>query len=128
MTEVIDVKQTNLNDFVIIDGSRINIDPLFHKSDYFYKILKKQKDNTIKTKQIITGFTCMELDRLFTINNDLELKEKDRLLFEKVGAYTISLSPLFIQYYPTIYLYRDGKYKIIREKWEVKEYTRKYIL
>ena len=70
----------------------------------------------------------MELDRLFTINNDLELKEKDRLLFEKVGAYTISLSPLFIQYYPTIYLYRDGKYKIIREKWEVKEYTRKYIL
>lgn len=124
VTSVTDVKNTNRNHFVITDGSRIHVDPLMGKKSYFYHIeYEDSEEKRIQQKkQVISGFTCMENDRLFELTDGPELQTGDRIVYEKVGAYTLCLAPLFIGYYPPVYLEERGKVSCIRHKWGVKEY------
>ena len=46
----------------------------------------------------------MEYDRLFTIENEKELKTGDRVVYTNAGGYTLCLSPLFIRYFPAVYI------------------------
>jgi len=126
VTSVIDIKKTTRNNFIITDGSRIYVDPLFKKSKYLFKI--KYHDTSqrsmLKT-QVVSGFTCMENDRLFILENHPQLLVGDKIIYEKVGAYTICLSPLFIKYFPTVYLNDDGNIYKVRDKWTTNEYLSK---
>lgn len=125
-TSVVDVKKTNYNVFVTTDGSRIDIDPLMQKNNYLYEIeYKNDIKRDFQEKQVIAGFTCMEHDRLFSLENNPILCENDRIIYRKVGSYTMSLTPLFIRYFPDIYLEECGKIFKIRDKWNVKEYIQK---
>lgn len=127
VTTVIDVKSTNRNHFAVTDGSRIHVDPLMSKTGYFYHIepLDKSKDEALLENQIVSGFTCMENDRLFHLKNSSKLCVGDRIIYEKVGAYTMCLSPLFIGYFPAVYLENGGELMCVREKWTAKEYVQK---
>ena len=128
MCEVVDVKDTYNNRIVTVNGSRNNIDPLMNKNNYFLEINYNSKKKKIK-EQIICGYTCMENDRLIKLNDKEELSIGDRVLFNKVGSYTMCLSPLFIEYFPMVYLKNiDNEFKCIREKWDVKEYIQKSII
>lgn len=123
VTSVIDTKKTLSNYFIVTDGSRNNIDPLMTKSNYFYNTIKNNKKIRRKLeKQVISGYTCMEHDRLFNLLEEDELMIGDKIIYEKVGAYTMCLSPLFIKYYPDVYL-KDGSYmKLVRNRWTEKNY------
>ena len=125
VTSVTDVKDTNRNRFVITDGSRIHVDPLMSKKSYFYHVEYEEsaKQRMQQKKQVISGFTCMENDRLFELADGPELQMGDRIVYEKVGAYTMCLAPLFIGYYPPVYLEEKGTVSCIRHKWGVKEYV-----
>ncbi len=123
VTSVIDVKDTTYNRFVVTDGSRINIDPLMTKSVYFYDIIYQSENRIKKEKQVICGFTCMEHDRLFVLNNGNELAVGDKIIYHKVGAYTMCLSPLFIKYFPVVKLNDNGIFTNIRNKWDTKAYS-----
>lgn len=126
VTSVIDVKQTIRNRFVVTDGSRTNIDPRFRKESYFHRIaFGSQFHREVLAKQVVAGFTCMEDDRLFTLENHPELAVNDRVIYEKVGAYTMSLSPLFIKYFPAVYVKDDECVHKVRERWGVDEYLAK---
>ena len=118
-TSVVDVKNTKNNHFVITDGSRTHIDPLMRKSGYSYKIDSNQKTNL--DSQIICGFTCMEGDRFFKYDG-IELKEGDKIIFEKVGAYTMGLSPQFIEFYPAVYAHIDNEIIEVRNKVDAKKF------
>lgn len=129
VTTVTDVKKTNKNCFVTTDGSRIHVDPLMTKEKYFYHVEfenEKDPDSKIK-KQVISGFTCMENDRLFELKDELALQEGDRIVYEKVGAYTMCLAPLFIEYFPAVYVEAQGKVTCVRQKWGVAEYVQKSV-
>lgn len=68
----------------------------------------------------------MENDRLLAIRDNNELLVGDKLLFNKVGSYTMCLSPLFIEYFPIVYLENDkSEFICVREKWTVDEYMQK---
>ena len=127
ITTVVDTKRTYANNLVTVDGSRIDVDPLHRKTSYFSSIeYNEPTDNReILDKQVICGFTCMEDDRLFTVNNEAELRPGDRIRLSKVGGYTMCLTPLFIRYFPAVYLEQDSGYSVIREAWGVEEYSRK---
>lgn len=130
VTTVIDVKETNRNHFVVTDGSRIHVDPLMTKSSYFYHIepLDAKVAGVMAEKQILTGFTCMENDRLFALEGGRKLMKGDRIVYEKVGAYTMCLSPLFSEYYPAVYLEDNGTISCVRRKWGVQEYVQQSLL
>ena len=126
VTSVIDVKDTISNRFVMIDGSRTNIDPFMTKSNYFRHIHYKVEKESLP-KQVISGYTCMEHDRLYTAVNEPELSVGDRIVFEKVGAYTMCLTPLFIRYFPDVYVYDGQQMRKVRNAWTAEEYVQKSV-
>lgn len=122
VTKVLDVKKTTRNTFVVTDGSRTHIDPLMSKTAYFHEIIRKRDSRNHIARQIICGFTCMEHDRLFELKDDEELFPGDEIIYHKVGAYTMSLSPLFIKWFPDVYV-KDGKsIEKVRDRWTEREY------
>ena len=128
LSEVIDVK--HVEDklwFVTTDGSRNDLDPFFKKSGYLNEIIYKQ-EKSIVDQQIVSGCTCLEYDRMFTLENKPLLSVGDRIYFRNVGAYTMCLSPMFIRYIPTIYMKDGENYRIVRERWTAKEYMMKNII
>lgn len=127
-SSVIDTKQVGNNRIVVIDGSRNDIDPFFHKSDYYKTFLSNEKDRMILKKQVYVGCTCLENDRLFEMNDSYESKVGDVIKFSFVGAYTICLSPLFIRYFPRIYVQKGSEIFLSREEWNEKNYLQGVVL
>lgn len=127
VTTVIDVKDTTANRFVITDGSRTSIDPLMTKSNYFCRY-HRHTDKPALPKQVIGGFTCMEHDRLFTAVDQPELSVGDQIIYEKVGAYTMCLTPLFIRYFPDVYVDDGLTMKLVRKAWTPEEYVQNSVL
>ena len=102
VTSVVDIKDTVKSRIVTTDGSRIHIDPLWSKNSYMYSLISA-KDSTIG-KQIICGYTCMDHDRLMSINDEKELSIDDKVIYHRVGAYTMTFGGMFINYYPDAYV------------------------
>lgn len=122
VTTVVDVKKSTRNTFVVTDGSRTQIDPLMTKTGYFHEIKKQDIRREKIERQTITGFTCMEHDRLFELKNEEEILPGDQIIYHKVGAYTMCLSPLFIKWFPDVYVRdTDNTYKV-RDRWCAEEY------
>ena len=129
LSTVVDVKKTYANNLVITDGSRIDIDPLHGKKSYFHEFLyqESETEREILEKQVICGFTCMENDRLFVSENTKALQVGDQVSYQKVGGYTMCLTPLFIRYFPKVYVEENGEYKLVREAWGAEEYSQKSV-
>ena len=125
---VVDVKKTTRNTFIVTDGSRTQIDPLMTKSSYFKDIVRNGNESReVLARQIISGFTCMEHDRLFEVSDDLEILPNDQIVYHKVGAYTMCLSPLFIKWFPAVYVKEKENIIKARDRWTVAEYKSRYI-
>lgn len=118
---VVDVKTIEDRTIVVTDGSRTNIDPLFRK-DRPYDIRIDSQSTNMMQEQIISGFTLVEGDRLMTLHDQPELQLGDRLVFCKVGAYTLSLQPMFIEYLPAVYARTERGLIQVRRKWGATEY------
>lgn len=118
LSEVIDTKRVDEKTFfVTTDGSRNDIDPFFHKTDYIKEILYKDPNRPMEPLQIITGCTCLEYDRLFTLLDRPRLEAGDRILYKNVGAYTMTLSPQFIRLWPRVYAAgKDGEIRLVRRE------------
>ncbi|WP_284879637.1 diaminopimelate decarboxylase [Acinetobacter variabilis] len=124
---IIDVKKNR--DFYVVttDGSRNDIDPFFKKCNYFYELkYYNKKKSDIVNLQKICGGTCLEYDKLFSIENNCLLSIGDRIIFKSVGAYTMALSPLFIRFFPKVYLVKDNQYTLIRNSWSAKDFYNIY--
>ena len=77
---------------------------------------------------MFVGCTCLENDRLFVLNNHYEVRIGDIIKFSFVGAYTICLSPLFIRYFPRIYVQNGNELLLSREEWTEKDYLQQNVL
>lgn len=123
LTKVVDVKDTTYDRFVFTDGTRLDIDPFMAKKKYVYEIYSDNKEAL--TKQTICGYTCMEKDRIMSIENEVELTCEDFIEYKIAGSYTMCFNNLFINYPPNVYSKIDDEYRLVREKWSVDEYIRK---
>ena len=123
VTSVLDVKKTTRNTFVVTNGSRTQIDPLMTKTTYFYEIQRSKQNRKTIASQIITGFTCMEHDRVFALRDVEEILPGDRIIYHKVGAYTMCLSPLFIKWFPDVYVKDGNTVSIVRGHWSADNYS-----
>ncbi len=103
VTKVINNKETSRARFVVLDGSRIHIDPFLHKKSYFYKLESNSHECKNGIKQVISGSTCLGFDRFFTIETDKPLSYGDIVVFERVGSYTLSFNSSFIMSPPLVY-------------------------
>ena len=112
---VIDTKEIGNKTIVTTNGTRLDIDPFFHKSSYDYKIISKS--DTKMQKQVLTGCTCLENDKLMEMIDEVKLTEGDRIVFKNVGAYTMALTPNFIRFLPRVYRFDGERYVPVRDSW-----------
>ena len=106
VTSVVDEKKIGGVKMVTTDGSRLHIDPLWKKERYRYEI--QSSSGTFDGRQVICGYTCMDLDRLMTIEGQKELKVGDKIVYQRVGAYGMTLGGMFIRYLPAVLVEKQG--------------------
>ena len=75
-----------------------------------------------------SGYSCIEMDRFLDLNDQPELQIGDEVTINNVGAYTISLAPLFIEYFPAVIVKDGNDYSVAREAWSTQEFTQKHHL
>ena len=121
-TSVVSVKKVKDTIFATVDGSCNNLNPLMRDKNYFFEILSNIDNKAICEKQIVAGYTCMENDTLLTLENKELLNVGDLIRFDKVGSYTMTLSPLFIEYFPAVIVKDGEKFYYARKPWGIKEF------
>lgn len=120
-TSVIDVKNTGLSRIVTTDGSRIHIDPLWIKHNYNYS-LEGTNESVYQGKQIVCGYTCMDHDRLMSLDSKQELAVGDQIIYHMVGAYSMTFGGPFIRYWPDVYVSIEGHLERVRTRMAVDDY------
>lgn len=121
-TSVIDIKDTDKSRIVTTDGSRINIDPFWSKKKYTYRIEMDDQNGCKLEKQIICGYTCMDHDRIIILLNENILSIGDRIIYEKVGAYSMTFAGPFIRYFPDVYVMNKNNMELVRKRMKVRDY------
>ena len=138
ITGVIDVKTVPEGKFVVTDGSRVNLNPMTARHSYPHHMEYKNEQTgemvtdaqkaarELLPSQWICGSTCMEHDKLFEVVEGPVLKPGDRIVYDRAGGYTICLTPLFIHYFPAVWVEKkDGSLFQAREAWTNDEYLQK---
>lgn len=129
-TEVLDVKKIRDKTYIVTNGSRVNLNPMTTRHSYphhieYLKSIPACERETLPS-QWICGSTCMEHDRLFEQTDAPSLVPGDRIVYDTAGGYTICLTPLFIHYFPAVYVEKaDGTLFTAREPWGNEEYLQK---
>lgn len=124
-TTVLDVKDIRGRKFVVTDGSRTNLNPLVTRHVYPHHIeyISDTSVRNIIPDQWVCGATCMEYDRLFEIKDDIALIPGDKIIYDTAGGYTMCLNPLFINYFPAVYIeHEDGSLFTARKAWTNEEF------
>jgi len=120
VTKVISVKNIRGKVFVTVDGSVYNVKPTFHKINQPYQIIRKT--NGVKRCAFsVVGSTCMEKDYILTEITDVLPEAGDFLKIGNAGAYTLVLTPPFINGAPAIVVKTRGGYKAIRKRQTLKD-------
>lgn len=127
-TTVIDVKDIRGRKFVVTDGSRTNLNPLVtrHLYPHHMEYLPDPSVRNTEPSQWVCGATCMEYDKLFEINEGPALVPGDKVIYDTAGGYTMCLNPLFINYFPAVYVeLEEGSLFQAREPWTNEEFLQK---
>lgn len=122
-SQVVDVKDVGEHRYVVTDASRTDIDPLFRRQREFDVQIDAASADSIP-EQVICGFTCMEDDRLTVLKDAPQLAEGDRIIFYRVGAYTMSYQSSFIEFPPAVFVRKDDSLELVRRKGSVNDYLR----
>lgn len=118
-----DIKGTRL---VFTDGSIKHIAPQMNAIRFGYNLKTRSKSTLLR--QVVSGYSCIEMDRFLDLNDQPELQIGDEVTINNVGAYTISLAPLFIEYFPAVIVKDGNDYSVAREAWSTQEFTQKHHL
>jgi diaminopimelate decarboxylase len=125
ITRVISVKDIRGRVFVTVDGSVYNVKPTFHKNNNPYQIIKK-KNSARRSAFSVVGSTCMEKDYLLTEITNVLPDVGDYIKIDNAGAYTIVLTPPFINPAPAIVVEKNGTFKLIRSRQTLNDMFRNY--
>ena len=116
VSKIFQVKDIAGQKFLTTDGTVFDVKPTSHKNNLphlFY--VRKNETGTFLAN--LVGSTCMEKD---VILNNVEVPSSigygDYVKIEGVGAYTIALSPTFINYLSPILSIKDNNVSIIRRR------------
>lgn len=109
------IKTVGVKQFAVVDGSIYNIRPTMHRYKLPMRKLDSGGEDVEKTYDIV-GSTCMEKDILAGDVILPELKQGDVLEVSHVGAYTLVMTPPFINLAPAIVANTDdNKFTLARK-------------
>lgn len=120
ITKVYQNKYIDDKHFVIVDGSVFDVKPTMHSYNLPFTVYKS-KATSEKCRCDIVGSTCMEKD---IIMKDVEMENVDHgdyIAIRGVGAYTISLTPTFINPLAPILTKKGTNFDIVRRRQTVED-------
>lgn len=118
--KVYQIKHIGSKNFVIVDGTVFDVKPTMHTNNLPYTVISDNQEGESGLFDVV-GSTCMEKD---IILHDVELnhiKAGDYIEIKGVGAYTIALTPTFINYQAPIISIENGESKLIRRRQELSD-------
>ena len=123
---VLAVKDIQTTRLVFTDGSVKHIAPQMNAVRFMSSV--QTTSTKIIARQVVSGYTCIENDRFLELIDCQELQIGDTIQIYNTGAYSLSLSPLFIEYYPKVIVKNGLRHKIVREAWDIDEFMQKNII
>ena len=124
-TKVYQNKKVGKVNFVMVDGSVFDVKPTMHANN-----LPHEEYRAVETEETYTcdvvGSTCMEKDVMLKEVSLPKLDAGDYIQFRGVGAYTICLTPTFINYLPPILMENDGEYIEVRRRQNIEDIIQIY--
>lgn len=127
ITQVFEVKRIGNERLAVVDGSIFNVKPTMHQRNHPHSIIKKELGTGPKVLYSIVGATCMEKDRLLQEIESAEIEREDFIRIENVGAYTVVMTPPFINLAPPIVVRGPKGYKAIRRRQDFNDIFSSYL-
>jgi diaminopimelate decarboxylase len=127
ITKVVAIKTIKDKILVTVDGSAFHVKPTLHTRNLPWSLIPKDGAERPSACFSVVGATCMEKDYLLTDVEGPLPKEGDAVRFDQAGAYTIVLSPPFINPAPAIVAAEEGEIKIIRSRQTLDDMFRNYV-
>lgn len=119
-TKVYQIKHIGEKNFVVVDGTVFDVKPTMHSNNLPHVVISDKNDGS-KDLYDVVGSTCMEKDVILKDVALKGLKTGDYIEIRGVGAYTICLTPTFINYLaPIISVEKDGM-KVVRRRQQLED-------
>lgn len=124
-TKVYQNKKVGKVNFVMVDGTVFDVKPTLHSNNLPHDVYRAVETGDYYTCDVV-GSTCMEKDVLLKEVVLPKLNAGDFIRFKGVGAYTICLTPTFINFLAPILSLEDGEYKEVRRRQTVDDILTNY--
>ena len=126
-TKVYQLKRINGKNFAMVDGTVFDVKPTMHSNNLPHSIIAESVEDEFEVYDV-AGSTCMEKDIMLREVSLPKLKIGDFLEFRGVGAYTISLTPTFINYLAPIVTVENETINVVRRKQQMDDVLNIYKL
>lgn len=118
VTKVYQTKHINNKNFAVVDGSVFDVKPTMHTYNApTVAYVQNESDNTLFYD--VVGSTCMEKDIILNSIELPALHHGDYLLMRGLGAYTLCLTPTFINYLAPIIEFASNQFKTVRRRQQI---------
>lgn len=126
-TKVYQNKKVGKVNFVMVDGTVFDVKPTMHSNNLPHDVYRASNDSETYVCDVV-GSTCMEKDVILKEVTLPKLTAGDFIQFRGVGAYTISLTPTFINFLEPILTLENGEYVEVRRRQTVEDIVSIYRL
>lgn len=119
-TKVYQIKHIGDKNFVMVDGTVFDVKPTMHSNNLPYVVISNSEDGDEMVYDVV-GSTCMEKDIILKDVPLKGLKAGDYIEIRGVGAYTICLTPTFINYLAPIVSIEKDEMKVVRRRQQLED-------
>ena len=124
-TKVYQHKKVGKVNFVMVDGSVFDVKPTMHSNNLPHDAFTAV-DTIEKYICDVVGSTCMEKDVMLKEVTMPKMNAGDYIQFRGVGAYTICMTPTFINYLAPILKFENGEYVEVRRRQTIEDIIQIY--
>lgn len=126
-TKVYQNKKVGKVNFVMVDGTVFDVKPTMHTNNLPHKLYRASANQEQYVCDVV-GSTCMEKDVMLKDVSLPKMEAGDFIQFNGVGAYTICLTPTFINFLAPILIFENGEYKEVRRRQNIDDILTVYKL
>ena len=119
-TKVYQNKKVGKVNFVMVDGTVFDVKPTMHANNLLHEVFRAKETAETYVCDVV-GSTCMEKDVMLKEVTLPRLEAGDYIQFRGVGAYTICLTPTFINFLEPILMMADGEHVEVRRRQNIND-------
>lgn len=128
ISKIFQVKDIAGRKFLTTDGTVFDVKPTMHSNNLPHTFFT-HNDSAQTYMADLVGSTCMEKDVILKdITVPASIAHGDYVRIDGVGAYTIVLSPTFINFLSPIIEFKDGKAFVVRRRQNIEDVISLYNL